>query len=588
MNTRAKTHSSDSQRRSERRSSSASGAGSPPSDSDDPAGGASASGEQIPDPGTDAFSEYIEGLEQGTDEYRRALRIQAKAHHNGNGSPTSEQYQKLERAHAEEQQRRQSAEFKIKQANSKLRDHGLSVEDLADGDIDPSKLNKLNIEPTNHPQLEWQDFPLGTLPDAVRRYAKAHSEAMCVDPAMIAVPSLSVMASAIGNSRRVQIKSNWIEPPTVWTCLISPSGALKSPSMEKALSPAYAEERRLKDEWEHKVKRWEEKPEDERDSKPSRDRRLANDATVESVALLHDDNPRGLLLYRDELAGWLGSFNQYNRGDSDLQKWIELYESRPIQIDRKSSDRPAIYVEDPAVSVTGTIQPDVLEDRLESLHFQSGFAARLLMCEPPERPRRFNDAGVTDEARKSYRDLVSSLYEMDTPAQGESEGSAPHELKMGGTAREVYGEFFDDNQRLLEKLQSGPLRAVVAKIEAVAARFALIFQLAESPTSEEIERDAMIAGTTLARWFRQEVARIYQLHGFDERGVSRDRRLAKRLPTGCFGVDEIEKVWDVSQRGAYKVRDRLIKQGLLVKENHGEYRSLAAEGELNPFEHFAK
>jgi len=157
---------------------------------------------------------------------------------------------------------------------------------------------------------------------------------------------------------------------------------------------------------------------------------------------------------------------------------------------------------------------------------------------------------------------------------------------LGSAAREVYAEFFDDNQRLLEKLQSGPLRSVVAKIEAIAARLALVLQVCDDPSSTEVGRDAMIAGTTLARWFRREIARIYQSHGFDERGVSRDRRLAKRLPQGTFGVEAIEKLWDVSQRGAYKVRDRLIKQGLVEKEGHGEYRSLAAEGELDPFEHF--
>jgi hypothetical protein len=505
----------------------------------------------------------------------------------GDGELTTEnveeQFRKQEEALADEQEKRRAAEYRLKQVRSELRKHGLSLDDVID-DPPEEKLNKLNFEPTNHAQLEWEDFPVGTLPTPLRSYAQAHAEAMCVDPSLIAVPALSVMAAAIGNTRRVQIKSNWQEPPTLWTAIINPSGALKSPAMSKALRPAFNEERSLKEEWEREVADWEDRPEDDRGRKPTRDRRLANDATVESVALLHDDNPRGFLLYRDELAGWLGSFNQYNRGDSDLQKWIEFYEGRPIEIDRKSSDRPAIFVEDPSVSVTGTIQPDVLEDRLDALHFQSGFTARLLMCEPPERPRRFNDAGVTEETRTAYYDLVSRLYDLEMPVRGQE--MIDPDLKLGGTAKEVYAEFFDDNQRLKEKLQSGPLRAVVSKVEAVAARLALVFQLADRPAADKVGKDAMIAGTELARWFRREVARIYQHHGFDERGVSRDRRLAKRLPTGTFGVGAIEKLWDVSQRGAYKVRDRLIKQGLVEKEGHGEYRSLAAEGELDPFEHF--
>jgi hypothetical protein len=503
----------------------------------------------------------------------------------GDGEITTENVEehvrKLDEALAEEEEERRALEFRLNQVREQLRKVGLSVDELLSERADPSELNKLNVEPANQTLLEWKEFPLGALPDPVSRYAQAHSEAMCVDPAMIAVPALSVLAAAIGNTREVEVKSSWTEPATLWTAVINPSGALKSPAMEKALGPAYREEKRLKEEWEQEISEWKERDEEDRDQRPVRERRLANDATVESIALLHDDNPRGFLLYRDELAGWLGSFNQYNRGDSDLQKWIEFYENRPIQIDRKSSDRPALFVEHPSVSVTGTVQPDVLEDRLDTLHFQSGFAARLLMCEPPERPRRFNDADVTSATKEKYFDLVRRLYRITLDEEEGAKG-----LPLSSEAREVYADFFDRNQRLLEKLQSGPLRAVVAKIEAIAARIALILQVCEDPSVTEIRRDSMIAGTTLAKWFRREVARIYQQHGFDERGVSRDRRLAKRLPQGTFGVDEIERLWDVSQRGAYKVRDRLIKQGLVEKQDHGEYRSLAAEGELNPFEHF--
>jgi len=367
--------------------------------------------------------------------------------------------------------------------------------------------------------------------------------------------------------------------------IIQASGALKSPSQEKALGPAFRKEKTLKEKWEKELAEWEDKDNEERGPKPQRERRLVNDATVESVALLHDDNPRGLLLYRDELAGWLGSFNQYNKGDSDLQKWIEFYESCPVQVDRKSSDRPALFIEHPSVPVTGTIQPEVLEDRLSALHFQSGFVARTLMSEPPERERRFNDNDVTRETKSEYYNLVDNLYALAMPDRDQI--VIDQDLSFGGEAREVYAEFFNECERINEKLSSGPLRALVSKNQAVGARLALVLQICEDPHSGEIERDAAIAGTTLARWFRHEAARIYQRHGFHEQGVSEERRLARKLPTGTFGVDKIQEVWDCAQRTAYDVRDRLMEQDLLEKEGHGEYRSLIAEGDIDPFEHFA-
>lgn len=505
---------------------------------------------------------------------------------NGQMAPSTAErtIRKLEEALEEERMDRWAYEHKLKQANQKLRQHGLSVDDLVDGDSDPSKLQKLQVESCNRTRLEWKDFPLDVLPGATEKYSRAQAEAMCVDPSMIAVPSLVVLSAAVGNSRHVRIKSNWTEPATLWEMIIQASGSLKSPTQEKALAPVLRIERRLKDEWEEELAEWQEKENDERGPKPTRERRLVNDATVESVALLHDDHPRGLLLYRDELAGWLGSFNQYNRGDSDLQNWIEFYESRPVQVDRKSSDRPSIFIEHPSVSVMGTIQPEVLEDRLDALHFQSGFVARTLLCEPPERPRRFNDHDVTAETKEGYHGLVEQLYSLSMPDR--SKMMVDIDLPLSPEAREIYGDFFNECERINENLRSGPLRALVSKNQAVAARLALILQLSDDPSSEEIRCDAMTAGATLARWFRHEAARIYQRHGFNERGVSEERRLARKLPSGTFGVGKIQEVWDCAQRTAYNVRDRLMEQGLLEKEGHGEYRSLIAEGEIDPFDHF--
>ncbi|MBB4089914.1 DUF3987 domain-containing protein [Salinibacter ruber] len=491
----------------------------------------------------------------------------------------------LEEDLEEEREKRWSYQYKLKQIEKELQKHGLSADDVVDGRTDPSKLQKLQVESCNRTRLEWRDFPLGVLPDAVQKHSKAQAEAMCVDPSMIAVPSLVVLSAAIGNSRHIRVKSNWTEPATLWEMIIQASGALKSPAQEKALAPVFRKEKALKKKWERKLARWEEKDSDERSQRPTRERRLVNDATVESVALLHSDHPRGLLLYRDELAGWLGSFNQYNKGDSDLQKWMEFYGSRPVQVDRKSSDRPAIFIEHPSVSVIGTIQPEVLEDRLDALHFQSGFVARTLLCEPPERPRRFNDHSVTKEAKEEYHNLVGRLYSLVMPDRDEM--TIDKDLSLNGEAREVYSEFFDECERLKEKLRSGPLRALVSKNQAIGARLSLILQLCEDPDSSEIGRDAAIGGTTLARWFRHEAARIYQRHGFNERGVSKERRRAKKLPSGTFGVETIQEVWDCAQRTAYNVRDRLMEEGLLEKEGHGKYRSLIAEGETDPFEHFA-
>jgi hypothetical protein len=52
----------------------------------------------------------------------------------------------------------------------------------------------------------------------------------------------------------------------------------------------------------------------EKPAEPQAVRYVVSDTTVEALSPLLLANPRGLLLARDELAGWLGSFDKYAKG----------------------------------------------------------------------------------------------------------------------------------------------------------------------------------------------------------------------------------------------------------------------------------
>jgi putative DNA primase/helicase len=58
-------------------------------------------------------------------------------------------------------------------------------------------------------------------------------------------------------------------------------------------------------------------------------RTVVGDTTPERLGVLLRDNPRGLLLYRDELAGWLGSFGRYSASaGGERALWLEAYGGR--------------------------------------------------------------------------------------------------------------------------------------------------------------------------------------------------------------------------------------------------------------------
>jgi hypothetical protein len=68
---------------------------------------------------------------------------------------------------------------------------------------------------------------------------------------------------------------------------------------------------------------------------PLRPRIRVADATTEKLGYLAAHHERGLLLSRDELAGWLGAFDRYGGGGgADRAFALEMYGWRSYAVDR--------------------------------------------------------------------------------------------------------------------------------------------------------------------------------------------------------------------------------------------------------------
>src|SRR3712207_4234580 len=97
---------------------------------------------------------------------------------------------------------------------------------------------------------------------------------------------------------------------------------------------------------------------DEVPPEPKAPRLRMDDVTVEQVALvLTQAAPKGVLMVRDELAGWLLGMSAYNAGARAF--WLESYGGRPYRVDRVKHPEP---IEVPHLSVAwfGGVQPQRL------------------------------------------------------------------------------------------------------------------------------------------------------------------------------------------------------------------------------------
>src|SRR5262249_23237616 len=139
----------------------------------------------------------------------------------------------------------------------------------------------------------------------------------------------------------------------------------KSPALKLLCRPFdLAQQYHLQD-WRAEMEVWQEAEPGERGPRPVLCRVIVSDITTESLGIVLCENPRGVVLVKDELAGLVEGMNQYKGGRGhDRQVYLALWSGDTIVIDRKSdkSQQGApLYVADPFAAIVGGIQPAVLE-----------------------------------------------------------------------------------------------------------------------------------------------------------------------------------------------------------------------------------
>ena len=112
--------------------------------------------------------------------------------------------------------------------------------------------------------------------------------------------------------------------------------------------------------------------------KPIKPRLSVTDTTIEKLATIMSETPKGLLVRRDELSGWFANFSRYSNG-SDRPFWLEATGGRSYRVDRVRLEEPTL-IPRLSLAVCGTIQPDRLAETLGGT--DDGLISRFLWCWP--------------------------------------------------------------------------------------------------------------------------------------------------------------------------------------------------------------
>jgi hypothetical protein len=387
------------------------------------------------------------------------------------------------------------------------------------------------------------------LPEPIRGFVAAGAKAIGCDSSYLALPLLVALASAIGTTRRLELKRGWHVPPILWGAIVGESGTAKTPAFRLVMRPVRERQRKALDRyaeetmrheadlarWEKEYAAWKrskdatEEPPAKPDT-PHAERYVVADTTVEALAPILAVNPRGLLLARDELAGWIGSFDRYagkGKAGADAANWLSMFNAEGIIVDRKTGTPRTIHVSQAAVCVTGGIQPGILQRALGSEHRESGLAARLLLSCPPRKAKRWTEDDIGPKAEAELAELFDRLYGLQ-PTQGDDGEARPVLVQLDAQAKSAWTAYYDSHAAEQADL-AGDLSAVWSKLEEYAARLALVIHFvrwaANDPTlanANVVDAVSMNAGIVLAKWFKHEARRVYTM--FDESDADRDQR----------------------------------------------------------------
>lgn len=400
------------------------------------------------------------------------------------------------------------------------------------------------------PALPLHDvFPAGWA-----AWIEAAAESKGAPADYVAVALLSVVGALIGNARWAHPREEWQEPPAISAALIGNPSAGKSPALDALTAPLAEIEAADNEDWKERKREhltaktataerratWEKEvkkavglgnppplmPADaEEPDVPQRRRILSTDPTVEKAARLSAANPRGLVLLRDELAGWIAGMDRYsNSAGRDRAFWLQAYGGRPWMPDRVKDGDNEVSVPNLTWSVVGGIQPDRLATLLLAGD-DDGLAARFLYTWPaPQRPKRSRDGLAVARAREWLARLRALPW---TPP-------APLLVPFDRAAQAALQEWREEVAGM-EEGAAGLFLSWLGKLPGFAVRLSLIFaHLAwcehgrGAPPGEVREADMLRALTFLANYAVPMARRCFGEAALPE--AERDaRRLARWL-----------------------------------------------------------
>jgi hypothetical protein len=437
------------------------------------------------------------------------------------------------------------------------------------------------------------------IPKPLRPWLADVSYRMQTPPDFATVSALVIISSIIGSGCGIRPKryDDWEVIPNLWgACVGRPSVVLKSPSMREPMSLLERLQAEYGDKFEgdkashefdilasqaliNDVKNKLSKatkgkgrdglvsPDELQKLKadyvelnnnvePEPTRRLfkSNETSIQSMTVLQNENPRGMLVFRDELTALLVKWDRDDGADERayfLEGWNGNGSYTDFKIGRGLTDAKSI-----CISLLGGIQPDKLKRYLyQAMQGNNdGLMQRLQLTVWPDEPGHWQLIDTVPNTMDKLRvyKIMKNLAELDFIRYGaivEEKDDRPY-FRFDDEGQAIFNDWLTELQTVKIQREENPLMVEhLGKFRSLMPSLALVFHLIELVDGQgqgRVTADAAQRAVNWCEYLESHARRVYAMSESPahEAAVRLSKKIKARALNNPFTTrDVIRKCW---------------------------------------------
>ena len=406
---------------------------------------------------------------------------------------------------------------------------------------------------------EVNQFPIEIFPKEFQSIILHNKEIQNFDTNLSALSYLSATATTIGGN--VQINNGGYSTiPILWSVLVANSGMKKSHIMEFPFKFLKEQDRnemlRFKSEF-ASMGATEDLPKQPETF-------ILKDSTPEAMSKCLNVNPKGVVLFKDEMARMMRDFNKYGNGNGEQDSLLELFNGNDLSIHRAT--KPTLYIINPCVNIIGGIQPERLSLMTNEDSLSGGFYYRLLFSRPLEhKPNKYVLEKINKDIEKKSTNIFQEIFNYQET-----------ELSVSNESLQLYQKWYNENQtKYFGDTFGMPLQS---KLETYVWRFCIVLdildQISNGKTRNTITKETMEKALILAEYFRIESTEIYKdtfREGILESESDSFQKEYRKLTNREYTTQELIKHFTSCLR-VDSVNKKLAEKELFVRIKRGLYK----------------